>query len=159
MSHRVPSYRRKKVQNRQYAVVSLPDGAGGRRDVLLGRYGTKESKVEYARVIAEWQAADRGLPAKVAERSATDLTINELLERYLPHIERHYRHADGTPTNELTDMKITLRPLKNLYGHTLARDFGPLALEALRNHLVKQPITRTVKVLDPETGKARRSRD
>ena len=58
-SLRVPSYRCKPVHGRKYACVSLPDGQGGRRDILLGRYGTKESKVEYARVIAEWQAADR----------------------------------------------------------------------------------------------------
>src|SRR5262245_32816130 len=100
MSHRIPTPRCKRVQGRKYAVVTLPDGAGRRRDVILGRYGTSESKAEYVRVIAEWQAADHRLP-ETAEYAATDLTINELLERYLPHIEQHYRHADGTPTNEL----------------------------------------------------------
>src|SRR5262245_41877247 len=103
MSHRVPSYRCKKVSGRKYACVSLPDGRGGRRDVLLGRHGTKESKVEYARVIAEWQAGAR-LP-RSAERSATDLTVNEMLAAYVPHAEQHYRLGDGTPSTELYDMK------------------------------------------------------
>jgi integrase len=150
MSHRVPSYRCKKVGHRKYACVSLPDGVSGRRDILLGRYGSKESRIEYARVIAEWQAADRRLPHAEAEPG---LTINELILAYLPHVEQHYRHADGTPTNELVDMKITLRPLKQLYGHTPAAAFGPLALKALRNHLIRQPIIRTVKTVDPENGK------
>jgi hypothetical protein len=45
MSNRVPSYRCKKSTNgRKYECVSLPDGMGGRHDVLLGEYGTKESR-------------------------------------------------------------------------------------------------------------------
>jgi hypothetical protein len=33
-------------------LVTLTDGVGNRRDILLGQHGTKESRVEYARVIA-----------------------------------------------------------------------------------------------------------
>jgi integrase len=49
----------------------------------------------------------------------------------------HYRHADGTETSELRDYKISLRPLCHLYGHTPARDFGPLALKSVRESMVK----------------------
>jgi hypothetical protein len=42
----VPSYRRHKQSGQ--AVVTLPDGLGGRRDILLGQYGSKESRLEYA---------------------------------------------------------------------------------------------------------------
>src|SRR5262249_12741877 len=118
MSHRFPSYRCKKVHGREYACVSLPDGLGGRRDILLGRYGTRESRIEYSRVIAEWQAGDRRWPQWVP---ATDIPINELLVAFLPYAERHYRHADGPPTAELRDMKVTLGPLKELYGLRPAR--------------------------------------
>jgi len=152
MSDRVPSYRCKKVQNRKYGVVSLPDGAGGRRDVLLGRWGTKESKLEYSRVLAEWQAADRRLPRSAAGPTP-DLSINEVLIRYLAFAERHYRYADGTPTNELADTKVSLRPLRQFYGHTPAAGFGPLALEAIREQMITQPITTKLKVVDAETGK------
>jgi hypothetical protein len=57
MSHRstIPSYRHHKQSGQ--AIVTLPDGLGGRHDVLLGKYGTPESRDEYARVIAEWEAA------------------------------------------------------------------------------------------------------
>jgi integrase len=151
MSHRVPSYRCKKIGLRRYACVSLPDGANGRRDILLGKYGTKESRIEYARVIAEWQTADRRLP-NATGTSSPDLTINELLERYLPHAERHYRHGDGSPTSELCEVKTSLRRLRQLYGHTLASAFGPLSLKAIRNHFIRQPVTRKVKIVDPVTG-------
>jgi hypothetical protein len=71
----VPTYRKHKASGQ--AIVTLTDGLGGRRDVLLGKYGTKESRQAYARVIAEWEAGGRRLPG-----SAADLTVNELLLRY-----------------------------------------------------------------------------
>lgn len=52
MSDRISSYRKKKTSTGTFAVVTLPDTLGRRRDVLLGRYGTAASRQEYARVIA-----------------------------------------------------------------------------------------------------------
>src|SRR5262249_58246543 len=43
------------------------------------------------------------------------------------HAEQHYRHPDGLPTSELNDFRLSLRPLKELYGHTRAAEFGPLS--------------------------------
>jgi hypothetical protein len=150
-SHRVPSYRLKKSNGRKYACVSLPDGAGGRRDLLLGKYGSKESNAEYARVIAEWQAAGRRL---TPPNSANDITINELILRYWEHAQQHYRHADGTPTGSLDDLRLSFRPLKAMYGHTPASKLGPLALKATREQMIKQPILKRIKIIDPATGEA-----
>jgi integrase len=127
----VPSYRRHK-QSVQ-AVVTLTDGMGGRRDVLLGKYGTQASRQEYARVIAEWEANGRRLPSREGGR---DLTVYELALAFLRHAEQHYRHPDGTATKELPDYKLSLRPLTHLYGLTSAADFGPLALKAVRDLMV-----------------------
>jgi integrase len=148
-SRHVPSYRCKKSNGRKYGCVSLPDGRGGRHDILLGKFGTKESRAEYARVIAEWEAADRVVPKA---ETALDLTINELIHDYWNHAKQHYRHADGTPTNELNDLRLSFRPLKTTYGHTAARSFGPLALKAIRQQLITKPITTRIRVADPETG-------
>ena len=104
------------------AVVTLPDGLGSRRDILLGKYGTKRSRVEYARVIAEWEVGGHRLPASIA---AKDLTVNEFILAYWKHAEQHYRRADGTSTKELADIRLSCRPLKEMYGHTPAREFGP----------------------------------
>jgi integrase len=130
--NRVPSYRLHK-QSRQ-AVVTLPDGDGGRHDVLLGPFGSAESRAEYARVIAEWEANGQRLPQRSA---VTDLTVYELGAAFMRHADQHYRRADGTATHEVDEYKLTLRPLCHLYGHTPARDFGPLALKAVRDLMVK----------------------
>jgi integrase len=147
-SDRVPSYRRHKQSGQ--AVVTLPDGLGGRRDVLLGKYKSKQSRQEYARVISEWEANGRCLPQSV---SSTDITIAELIVRFWPWAEQHYRHVDGTPTGELKEWKLSLKPLRQLYGHTLAREFGPLALKAVREAMVGQPVTRKANDIDQATGK------
>jgi hypothetical protein len=47
----VPSYRLHRQSNQ--AIVTLPDARGVLKDVPLGKYGTKESRIKYARVIAE----------------------------------------------------------------------------------------------------------
>ena len=50
----VPTYRKHKSTGQ--AVVTL-----GGKDHYLGRYGTKDSKAEYDRLIAEWLAGGRRL--------------------------------------------------------------------------------------------------
>src|SRR2546423_1614649 len=107
---RVPSYRLHKQSGQ--AVVTLTDGLGGRRDVLLGKHGTKASRVEYARIIAEWEAGGRRL--MVAPVGGPGLSINELLLVFLRHAEQHYRYPDGSPTHELADYKFSLRPVREL---------------------------------------------
>jgi hypothetical protein len=130
----VPSYRRHNQSGQ--AVVTLRDSLGGRRDVLLGRYGTAARRAEYARVIAEWETNGRRLPQPVLGTPA-DITVNELTVAYLQHAKQHYRYPDGTQTNEYDDTKYSLRPLRHLYGPSLARDFGPLALKAVRELMVQ----------------------
>jgi integrase len=75
---------------------------------------------------------------------------------------KHYRRPDGTPTSEQQLIRQALRPLRRLYGHTLARDFGPLALKAVRTEIITHgcgkvpreggpPLAR--KVADQHTGR------
>jgi integrase len=131
MSRRVPSYRKHK-QSRQ-AIVTLTDGHGNRHDVLLGKYGTKESRIEYARILAEWEASGKNLPTS----TAADITIAELIVRFLPWVSEHYRHLDGSSTTEVGEYKLALRPVNFLYGNTAAKEFKPLALKAVRQLLIE----------------------
>ena len=126
----IPTYRLHKQSGQ--AVVTLTDGLGGRCDVLLGRHGTPESRAEYARVIAEWEASGRQL--KVA-REACSLSINEVVLAFWKHAEQHYRDVDGEPTSELNNLRISLRPLRATYGMLPAAEFSPLKLKALRQRL------------------------
>jgi integrase len=130
---RVPSYRRHKQSGQ--AIVTLTDAVTGRRrDVLLGKYNTEASREEYKRVVVEWEANGRHLSDAT---QASDLTIAELIDRYWQHVEGYYRHADGTPTGEVQAMRYALRPLNYLHGQTIAADFGPSALKAVRELLVR----------------------
>jgi integrase len=123
------------------AVITLPDGLGGRRDVLLGKHGTPESRQEYLRVLGEWEANGRRLLPRSAEGSAPDLTVNELVLTYWKFAESYYGfdRRRGTAFN----VRDALRVLKEFYGHTPAAAFGPLALKACRAEMVKKGWSRT----------------
>ena len=82
-SNYIPSYRRHKATGQ--AVVTL---AG--KDVYLGKHGTKDSKAEYGRIVAEWLANGRRLPDADAA-----LSVAELILAFWPHVETHYRRSDG----------------------------------------------------------------
>ena len=62
MRTRVPSYRKRKGYSQ--ALVTFTDAVTGRRrDYWLGEYGTPQSREAYHRIIAQWEAAGRRLPA------------------------------------------------------------------------------------------------
>jgi hypothetical protein len=119
---RTPSYRLHRPSGQ--AVVTL-DG----RDIYLGRYNSRESRAEYDRLIAEWLTNGRRLPTP-ASGSGTDLTINEVILTYLLSADSHYTKG-GRPTSEPRNIRLALRPLRQLYGHTFARDLGPLRLKTV----------------------------
>ena len=129
---RTPSYRHHKPSNQ--AVVTL-DG----RDIYLGRYGSPESRAEFDRLLAEWLSNGRRLPAPA---SGSDLTVNELARAYLRHADAYYV-KNGKPTVEPGNIRLAIRPLRQLYGHTLAREFGPVALKAVRGAMAEADICRS----------------
>lgn len=128
-----PKYRHYRPKN--LAVVRL-DG----RDIYLGPFGSPESWERYHRLIAE-RLAEQQLQAgapHLAQRvePQADLTVNQVLNAYRKYAETYYVR-NGKPTKELADMKYAARPLRKLYGRTLAREFGPLALKAVREHMIE----------------------
>jgi len=129
--HRNPAYRKHRASGQ--AIVTI-DG----HDHYLGPYGTRASRGEYDRVIAEWLAAGRHSPVPIS-----DLTIAELMVLYLEHCRTYYRRPDGTPTNETDCIIQALRPLKELYSRTRAADFGPLALKTVRQRMIEKNWART----------------
>lgn len=132
-SVRTPSYRLHKPTNQ--AVVTF-DG----RDIYLGRYGSPQSRSEYDRLVAEWLGNGRRLVAPTSA-GGSDLTINELLVAYLSFADGYYR-KNGQPTKEPEDIRYAIRPLRKLHGHTLAREFGPLALKAIRKEYADSGLCR-----------------
>jgi hypothetical protein len=149
MSYRnhVPSYRLHKQSGQ--AVVTFSDGLGSRRDVLLGRFGSPESRLEYARLLAEWEARARRLPP--SRNAAADLTINELILAYWRFAEAYYRKNDQ-PTTQLKRIRLASKPVRELYGHTPARDFGPKALKVVRESMLTMECARYPRRCTQGTG-------
>src|SRR5438067_13476448 len=109
----IPTYSLHKPTNQAY--VRLPDGAGGRRVVYLGVYDSPESRAEYARVVAGLVAPTGGsgiAPSPAAAPGRRELTVNEILLGFWRHAEQHYRRADGSPTDELSQYRQTFRLVK-----------------------------------------------
>jgi len=116
---RVPRYRRHKPSGQ--AVVTI-DG----RDVYLGKWGTVASRTEYDRLIGEWLAGGRCLP-----QPDGGVTVAELARAYWEFAKGYY----PKPGSRFR-VKRALRVLRERYVHTLARDFGPLALQTVQQQLV-----------------------
>lgn len=138
MSNRrhIPVYRLHKQSGQ--AIVTLTDGLGNRRDVLLGKHGTPESKAEYASVIARWLADGR----RLARPADVGLSVAELILAYWPTVETYYRDPDGRPTSEVNNVRLALRRLRLLFGLTPAADFDSLSLEALREKMIADGLCR-----------------
>ena len=131
---RIPSYRLHRPSGQ--AVVTLKG-----KDVYLGDHGSDESKAEYERVIREWLARHTA-PATISESDG--LAVAEVALAYLTHADTYYRDPEGNPTGELTNVRHALRPVESLYATTVAKDFGPLALKAVREKMIADGLSRGV---------------
>jgi hypothetical protein len=123
----IPAYRLHEASGR--AVVTLTDAFSGvRRDIPLGPYNTIASRTKYAEVIGEWEARGR----RLEDAGPTDLTIAELLDRFLRHAETYY----GKGSKEYDHFEKTTVPLTDTYPHKPSKDFGPGDLKVARQRMI-----------------------
>lgn len=130
-SNVLPSYRKR--GDRNLAVVTLTDERTNvRRDYYLGTYDSPESREMYLRILAEWVANGRRLPAMPRQPQAPhqEQTISQMALAYWQHCEIYYQ------SQEAQCIKSVLRLLKQFFGQTPAGDFGPKKLRFLRDHMV-----------------------
>jgi hypothetical protein len=71
------------------------------------------------------------------------ITVVEVITRFWEYTQQYYRRTDGTPTSEPNYIRQAIRLLNDLYGNTLATDFGPLALKAVRQKMIEKGWCRT----------------
>jgi integrase len=133
MSDRIPTYRKKTTATGIYAVVTLSDGPGKRRDVILGQYGTAQSRAEYRRVLGEWEANGR----RLHKQGGKDLTVNEIAAAYWRFAKKCRPARPGASHGEIHCLRSALKPLKDLYGHIVVEKFGPLALKTVRERMIQ----------------------
>lgn len=138
--NRAPSYRLHKASGR--AVVTLNGD-----DVYLGVHNTPESRAEYARVLGEWYA--RGQQAPAAGEVAR---VSDVIAAYWSYASVYY----GTPERHgrLCSIKKALALLRRTYGESPARDFGPLALQVVRERMVAEGWSRGY--VNEQVGRLRR---
>ncbi|MBX3408209.1 MAG: site-specific integrase [Phycisphaeraceae bacterium] len=130
---KVPAYRCRSGYDQ--ALVTLTDSASGkRRDYWLGPHGSRESRERYHRLIADWEAAGRRLPA--GESGATNEgveqgpTVKQIVREYWLHAKGEYTWSAALC------IRSTLRVLRELHGQTPVSAFGPNALRQVRDAMV-----------------------
>jgi integrase len=137
---RIPSLRRHKPSGQ--AVVTLSG-----HDHYLGPWPAHAknppapTKAAYDQLMAEWLANGR---RQAPVQCGQAVTINELILAFWRYAEQHYRRPDGTHTNELNDYRLSLKPLRRLYGTLAAADFSPLKLKAVREQMINADLCRGV---------------
>jgi integrase len=149
--NQVPTYRLHKQSGQ--AVVTVTHN-GTRKDILLGKHGSPESKAEYERVLAQLRSP-AGVVALVQSAGKADLTVAEVFAPFLEHVEQHYRHPDGTPTSEVYNFKLSLRVVRELFAHTPAVEFGPRALKTVRQTMIDKGWCR--KQINARIGRIKRA--
>lgn len=146
--NRPPKYRLHKARN--CGVVTI-DG----KNHYLGRYGSPESHEKYSRLIAEW--SHRSVPCEARRLppppESQEFTINELILRYLDHANVYYR-KHGKPTGEFNNIRYSLRPVKRLYGRTVAAEFSPCSLKVVRETMIEGDLAR--KTINSRVSRIRR---
>ena len=120
------------------------------KDHYLGPYGSESSRIKYGQLVAKLAggvsvdpiaAPKRGSPTTIDSEADPGPTVGELCLVFLRHAETHYV-KNGQQTSEVHILKSVMRPLNELYGMLPAKDFGPLALKAVRVKMVELGWTR-----------------
>ena len=102
------------------------------RPVYLGK-DRRLAEQRYHRAIAEWLARGK----QTAPPPPDEITVAEVADRYLSHCEAYYRES---PAN-IISIKSAINGLAP-YLDVRAQDFGPLALQAVRDAFVVQELSR-----------------
>jgi len=127
----IPNYRQHKATGQ--AFVEL----GGRR-FYLGKHGSKASKEEYERKIAEYLGNGRKLaPTQVK----TGITCRELAVHFLEWAEKYYiKNGEQTKSFNFAQKAVSL--FVKHYGKESTNNFGPLSLVFLQDKWVEQGLGR-----------------
>ncbi len=100
--------------------------------IYLGKYGSKESKERYHRLLAEFPTPESRV---LVIEDDEPVAVAALAAKFVEYAKTEYR-KNGDPTEELCRIKAAIRPLVELYGATPVADFTPKKLKAVREHMI-----------------------
>jgi hypothetical protein len=112
----VPGYRIHKPSGQARVII---DG----RHVYLGQYDSPESRARYREIVRKHLAERTKAEMERSIQFATDVTVAEILVRYIPHVEKYYK-KHGEPTGQVSIIRLSLRILREKFGHLEATAFG-----------------------------------
>ncbi len=105
---------------------------GTTKDIYLGRYGSAEARSAYGALLAAFVAGEAYEPAeRKPARDTAGPTIDELLVTYW------HEEIERRSNNVQLKVRLSMVPLRKLYGDTQANAFGPRALASVRDTMVK----------------------
>ncbi len=115
------------------------------QDHYLGEYGSEASRIAYGQLVAKLAGGiaidpiakqKRGRATTIESEQDPGPSVAELCLVFKKYAETHYL-KNGKPTSEVSVINSVIRPLNELYGLLPAKDFGPLALKAVRSKMVE----------------------
>jgi integrase len=130
----IPGYRLHKPSGQARVII---DGC----HVYLGPYDSPESRKKYQETVRKHLAERTKAEMERTIEFATDVTVSEILVRYIPHVESYYK-KHGEPTGQVSIIRLSLRVLRGKFGHLEATAFGPKALKECRAEFIRQGLCR-----------------
>jgi integrase len=140
----IPKYRKHPNGQAFVKVIAVNNG----QPLYLGRYNSPESKKRYANLLDQ---LDAGVEVNRDGPYNSRKTIAEVVVRFLPYAEGHYTRGNELSA-EYNSVKHALKPLLQLFGDTLASEFGPRKLKEIQRHMAK---TLSRKVVNRRTNRIR----
>jgi len=135
--------------------VRLP-GETTRRAIPLrppgARYATTDRRV--AEQVARDLYARAVFRAEAATAPPDAGTVAGLAKAYMEHVEQHYIGPEGRPSQEPMHIRLALAPLLDLYAALDPADFGPLALQTVRQAMIDADLSR--RTVNQRTGMIKR---
>ncbi len=109
------------------------------KDHYLGPFGSEESRIKYSQLICQSvdPLANRGNATTKSAEADSGLSVAELLLAFMRHAETYYV-KNGKLTDEVDCFKSAIRPVRELFALTPAKDFSPLNLKAVQKQYVAQ---------------------
>lgn len=134
---KIPSYKRQKRKGGP----DLAFAQIGSRKFYFGPYDSQDSIQAYQIFLAEYNAT--GMACNPNKNDHGNLSIMELCDLFICHVESYYLRPDGTQTGEIYNFKKAVSDAAKLYGHLPVDEFGPRKLKAIRQKLIDQRLSRS----------------
>jgi integrase len=108
----------------------------GGKSHYLGPFGSPESRIKYGELIAKHASGVPVDPLKPIGQADSGPTVTTISNAFLEHAKVHYC-KNGKQTDEVACIRSAMGHLCTLFGHLPAKDFGPLALKAVRQRMIE----------------------